>query len=520
MPGPTAALDKLHCIHLENGCFSPDTQTQAEDIDLLLDSFATQSPTAGMVMHFHGGLVSFKSGRDIADRLTKEYQQAGAYPVFFLWESGALETVTNNLRDIGKEPIFHELVRKVVEFALGRLGGAIGGKGGSGEVVDPGQVAQEVDKWFADASGDPPYADFQLHPQAAGAKSAAVVDLEFENNVMADLEMDPRIKSALEQVQQGLLPAGQTEEAPGGGQLAAHTTLMEPKALDEILESRQPGEKGLISTAKLALAIIKLVRAVVSRFLDGRDHGLYCTVVEEIYRQMYVDKIGQAFFWNQMKKDTADAFAPSATPGQEPGGTEFLSRLGARLKVGAAKPRITLIGHSTGAVYICHFLEAADKHLPADIRFDIVFLAPAVDFQLFRSAMEKFRHRVGHFRMFGMTDALEKQDPMAQDFLGEKLGRVVYPHSLLYFVSGLLEGREVDTPILGMQRFFDKTDTFDREHYPEIQWARNELSDQTVWSISDTTDGHRSTSRQHGDFDNDETTLASLRHILQVGYQP
>jgi hypothetical protein len=520
MPAPTVALDKLHCIHLENGCFSPDTQTQAGDIDLMLDSFVKHSPAAGMAIHFHGGLVSLKSGMGIADRLSTEYERAGAYPIFFLWESGALETVANNLRDIGKEPIFHELVRKVVEFALGRLGGAIGGRGGSGATVDPVQVAQEVDKWFADASGDPPYADFKLQPQAAGARSAAVVDLEFESNVMADLEMDPRIKSALEQVEQGLFPAGQTEDSPGGGQLAASTTLMEPKALDEILESRQPGEKGLISTAKLAWAIIKLVRAVVSRFLDGRDHGLYGTVVEEIYRKMYVDKIGQAFFWSQMKKDTADAFASVGAPGKEPGGTEFLSRLSARIKGGEHIPRITLIGHSTGAVYICHFLEAADKYLPADVRFDIVFLAPAVDFQLFKTAMEKYAHRVGNFRMFAMTDALEKDDPMAQDFLGKKLASVVYPHSLLYFVSGLLESGEVDTPILGMQRFFGKTDTFNREDYPEIQWARDTLSSQTVWSISDSADGRRSTSRQHGSFDNDETTLISLRHIIELGYQP
>ena len=520
MPAPTVALDKLHCIHLENGCFSDDTQTQAGDMDRLLDAFIDQSPAAGMVVHFHGGLVSLKSGGDIADRLSKEYKKAGAYPVFFVWESGAIESVANNLRDIGKEPIFHELVRKVVEFALGRLGSAIGGKGGSGAAVDPVQVAQDVDKWFADASGNPPYADFKLQPQAAGDKAALVADLEFENSVMADLEMDPRIKSVLEQVQQGLLPAGQTEDAPGGGQLAARTTLMEPKALDEILEARQPGEKGLISTAKLAWAIIKLVRAVVSRFLDGRDHGLYCTVVEEIYRQMYVDKIGQAFFWNQMKKDTADAFAPTGAPGKEPGGTEFLRRLGARLKSGAANPRITLVGHSTGAVYICHLLEAADKYLPDDVRFDIVFLAPAVDFRLFQSAMEKYGHRVGNFRLFGMTDTLEKDDPMAQDFLGKKLASVVYPHSLLYFVSGLLEGREVDTPILGMQRFFDKTDTFNREAYPEVQWAREKFSEHSVWSISDTADGRRSTSRQHGGFDNDETTLVSLRHLIQLGYQP
>ena len=48
------------------------------------------------------------------------------------------------------------------------------------------------------------------------------------------------------------------------------------------------------------------------------------------------------------------------------------------------------------------------------------------------------------FRMFTMTDELEKEDDC----------KAIYPASLLYLISGILEDRD-DTPIAGMMRFYD-----------------------------------------------------------------
>lgn len=525
MADSSPALDPLHAIHLENGHFSADTETRADDIDKLLDAFYAAPPPAGLALHFHGGLVGLSSGKRIAAELGAKYREAGAYPVFFVWESGAVETIVNNWADIAREPIFQQLVRKGVEFALGKLGDAIGAKGAAPTPVDPAEVAAAVSAWFAGSAETPPYADYDLRPGMAGAKAAAQPDALYQMAVEANLAADPVFRQALEAVSNGLLPPDQQQATKGGGSRAATTTLMDPAALAEVVETPAPGQKGAITMAKVAWLLAKVVYRVAKRYLDGRDHGLYGTVEEEVLRACYADKLGQAVFWNQMKKDTADAFDKAPTqPGREAGGLEFLQRLAARLAAGAPAPRIALTGHSTGAVYICHFIERADELLPPGVRFDIVLLAPAVDFKLFAKTMRDYPERVGNVRLFGMRDDVERADAMAQGFLPIALARVLYPHSLLYFVSGLLEESETDMPILGMQRFFNQGTVFGAAAYPEVDWARGFFADaparEAVWSVASLGPGRNTAARQHGDFDNDPPTVASVQHLLSQGYAP
>ena len=60
----------------------------------------------------------------------------------------------------------------------------------------------------------------------------------------------------------------------------------------------------------------------------------------------------------------------------------------------------------------------------------LLFLAPASRIQLFADVITSHGRRLGNFRMFTMSDALERKD---------RLVPVIYPHSLLYFISGVLE---------------------------------------------------------------------------------
>ena len=43
-------------------------------------------------------------------RLYPRYDAAGAYPIFFVWESGILEAPFNNLQEIAGEGLFQEFV--------------------------------------------------------------------------------------------------------------------------------------------------------------------------------------------------------------------------------------------------------------------------------------------------------------------------------------------------------------------------------------------------------------------------
>lgn len=114
--------------------------------------------------------------------------------------------------------------------------------------------------------------------------------------------------------------------------------------------------------------------------------------------------------------------------------------------------------------------------------------------------------RIARFRTFAMRDEIERNDRM--------LG-VLYPHSLLYFVSGILE-TEVDMPLVGMQRFFDEQ-AFPAERFPQIEPVRRFVLEtpRAVWSTTGpAAPGWRSDTIRHGDFDNEDNTLASLAALV------
>ena len=53
--------------------------------------------------------------------------------------------------------------------------------------------------------------------------------------------------------------------------------------------------------------------ATVRRLWNKRDHGLYTTIVEEVLRAAYFNRVGEVV-WRMMKKDTSDAFQADPTP--------------------------------------------------------------------------------------------------------------------------------------------------------------------------------------------------------------
>ena len=82
-----------HVLHSAAGKFGDSTDTKAADVARILDLAINKEPPKGLLLHFHGGLVKKQSGLDIAAKLTDVYEAAGAYPVFFVWESGFFEAL-------------------------------------------------------------------------------------------------------------------------------------------------------------------------------------------------------------------------------------------------------------------------------------------------------------------------------------------------------------------------------------------------------------------------------------------
>ena len=137
--------------------------------------------------------------------------------------------------------------------------------------------------------------------------------------------------------------------------------------------------------------------------------------------------------------------------------------------------------------------------------------------------------------MFAMCDALEQDDQVwGQDEDlpdGHDWRRYIYPSSLLYLVSGILESRqnsagewedEPDMPLVGMQRYLTNSDTYSEAGFPGVNAVRSWLTadpKRTVWSrTASNPEGFNCQSIDHGAFDTDPATLSSLQEIVVRGF--
>lgn len=533
--------EKLHVIHSRGGRIGGRADTHAADVDAIVAALAADA-RHHLVIHFHGGLVSKEAGMAIARKLLVDqpvYSPSpaeGGWPLFYVWESGAWEAIRNNLTELADEPVFKQLLRKLVQYTLEELGGQeIGGLGRS--VVPASRGSREVevkkafDTFWAKPSRDAiPLRGFDVLAAPDAARSAgATLD---EEEIRADLEGDLEFQRALATLPD--LPAASRSAFAPAGARERRSAFAELAAAEF---SKASNTRGLVEIVQVARFLFKVTKAVLARRAAGRDHGLYATCVEEAVRAFKIagsgaNEWGKALQWNRMKQDTADAFGPEE---DIHAGTALLARLGRAIAGGMKLDRITLVGHSTGAIYIAHWLARAADYLPAALKHDVVFLAPAISFDLWARTLRAHGGRIGGFRMFAMHDGAERDDQVwGNDHEiegGEDWRRYVYPSSLLYLVSGILESRrdasgewhdEADVPLVGMQRYFTLAGVYGEGNgFGDVDEVRDWLAAQpqaAVWSVaSGQAPGHNCTSIDHGAFDDDPATLDSLRHIATHG---
>lgn len=469
-------VSSLHKMVLSSGRFSGTDRGQ---LKAAFDAFNASPEGGRLVVHFHGGLVNQSNAEALADRLLPLYQGTGAHPLFVEWQSGILETLRNNWAEIVQEDIVPALIERVLQFVIGKLDQEPGEKGGDVDLPSRFAIQNEIQQ--KQALGEEAFAERE--DEAAG--------LDAELSPAEELQL----KSLLED-DTAVAAAAMKFSRPGAPEL---TPTLEAE-LASARAKTDPAEKGLFSTAAFVAAGLRVVGRVLWRFVNGRHHGIYTTVVEEVVRELKGDLIG-GVIWKHMKKDTSDSFAG---PGNTHGGTALIEELDRTWQAGS-RPRIVLVGHSAGAIYIANLLKKVGS-LPGDMRFEVVLLAPACDFQLLDCGLAAAGARIASVRSFAMCDELEKKD---------RLFPPLYPRSLLYFVSGVVE-TSVDLPLVGMQRFHSG---FDAE-YPEIKRVLDHAASHDkpwIWSKSELGPGLNTLAVEHGDFDDDEATMASVAHLVSGG---
>jgi hypothetical protein len=142
--------------------------------------------------------------------------------------------------------------------------------------------------------------------------------------------------------------------------------------------------------------------------------------------------------------------------------------------------------------------------------FNLTLIAPACDFKLLAETLKSAGRRIVGFRIFGMGDSVERTDAILP---------VIYPSSLLYFVSGVLEN-ESDKPLAGMARYY--TEPYSESKFPEIDYVRTfsllKRENALIWSISNAGDGISCDMTSHGGWTESEATLKSILYILAKGF--
>jgi len=487
-----------NCLYVRNGQFDGQEGSNAAQLAQIFAAYKASGRTK-LVLYFHGGLVDRTSAMQAAALLTPAYEAANAFPVFIIWETGWAEVIDQNLPKIFGEGIFQRLVARVSQFVKGKLSKA----NETGATKDAGDLPldklQDIEKELKSSGVDG--ALFSELDLAALQPSDELTDTEAAQ-IRAQIEKDLRLQQHVEEISNG------RDEDPSTGTATraatgteSTTTLMDPEIVDEIAPS-QEGKRGLISMVMLGKHVVAITASVIKRLSHKRDHGVYLTVVEEIMRELYVRAAGK-FFWDHMKQSVESAFdAGDATVGRA---------LIKELQTLNGAGQTTLIGHSAGSIFVCHLLKAMDDaKLPADATANVVLIAPACTFDLLERTLTYSGGRVAGLRIFGMSDPLERKDAIAN---------VAYPASLLYFVSGVLEG-DADTPLAGMQRFYGPP--FDASDFPSIQAARKfglmTRTHASIWAPSSGGDGVSCDMTSHGGWAATALTLASVQHIIREGY--
>jgi len=473
-----------------------DGAIETGSVDALNAFFEAQAThTEPLVVWLHGGLVDKAHGLEGAGRLATHFQAHDISALFVVWQTGPLEIIGHNLDEAIREPIFQSLLQKVLSWAVGKLDIT----GGTRAVSTLAPVPDH--KLFA--NGEP--IDFSAIEDAAlNGEGMTDADLAtFEQAIMADAGIQRQLLAIAKgaDVEVAEQHSKSIVGAPEG-----RSTRMDDSVMRELArEARMPdGSRGWIpGWTWFAKKAAMILWRVVKRTVQGRHHGLYCTVIEEVAREFYLTAAGH-FLWATIKNESADTFAQP-----DRGGALLVRKLRALVDANPGK-RLCLVGHSAGSIWLSSLLEALERDVDT-----LVFLAPAVTNERFAATLDVAEPHIKRFRLYTMSDQAEQQDQV--------LG-VVYPRSLLYLVSGAAED-EVDAPLLGMDRFLR---TVAADHEPAFRDdgtnrvraflqtdGQLSTSARAVWSSENRGPGLHSTALAHGDFDNDEATLASIVTLIQ-----
>lgn len=122
-----------HLVNLTMGVLSSGGAwtTTREDIDAIFSEHLPQALAQArkkgaplrLMIQAHGGLVNEAAGLAIAQKSVAWWKENGIYPIYFVWETGAFETIGQLLRGASTRDLFDHITDPVIETTARALRG-------------------------------------------------------------------------------------------------------------------------------------------------------------------------------------------------------------------------------------------------------------------------------------------------------------------------------------------------------------------------------------------------------------
>jgi hypothetical protein len=480
------SFSKLNYINIsKHGNFqnTGNTHTIPEEVDQIVE-YIKKNNIKRLLLNIHGGLVSEEKGMDAAETFFNNYKSLpDTLPVSLVWETGFFEALPDTFKNLlSTDSLLRKLISRASNFFADRFEIDL-------SVLDKGLVPNSME-------------------------NEAYI-LYSNTELLTDAEL--RLKFMEEYPENKFLGQDLTQQI--------YMELTSKMADEELQEDEQErfvrddnAPKGFLNLG-LLWHVAKVAKRCITRFIDGRGHGVLPTIVEEAFREIYMDDFGSSM-WDVMKKQARIMWNPNdGLSGEE----QFAGRyLIDKLKdiVELKELKIDIVAHSAGSIVTCNLVEllGRDQEYKNMTINKIFFLAPACRCELFYDTIMKYTNVYKDFKMFTMSDYYESRDNLIQLSYLE----FIYTRSLLYLISGILEGREpedADALILGLHRHLIKD-----KPYSNISFL-NEISDfldgdnvngKLILSISPDTaiSGRKTGALHHGGFGIDEKIVESIIYTL------
>lgn len=492
-------LEKKYLIHVgKKGTFFPDENplhnTTPQDIDDLF-KYLEDNEKEKLLLYFHGGIVSAESGLKTAEYIADNIlNETDAHPICFIWKTDFKRTIFENFDIIAMSSVF----KKILVKALWLVGNELNFENSNRAGTARGDGNLTEDTIISELEKESPFENYSVS-----------IDSKSANIKYGEQKITPYKEILLKQSLEGQLKRNIEKDTAFENVFSEDLSEKEQNLINPLYSHPLSNDgKGFVSSAIIITGVIKIALNVVKRFLAGTDHDFHPTVVEEVIREIYLSDAGN-WVWTKMKNKAEDMWTKDDFSSDWKNwhvGYYFMHKLNEYQQNNNKKLTIDLVGHSAGSIVICNLLNIISNN-DNNINFrNIIFLAPACRSDKFNSHLLRNQHLFSSFKCFTMKDEIEKQDKVFHD---------VYPYSLLYFISGVLED-ESDANILGLQRHSTGLNPYNTDVLINIS-DYLKIDGNSIYSKTDenSVEGFRSTAIAHGGFAENEETMQSIIYIIK-----